>query len=397
MAQQMTQMSSKWLPAIGAEVLVVAAYAEIWSGIGGTKLLGNIPVVGGTVTCDRANAYRRVVANLTMLPDVAGQLMPLVNGSGLLYPRGNEIRLFKGIKYSNGSSEYASLGSFLLQEVDVNEDTSGVTFDGTLQDRGYTVSRARFTQSYQTSGTNTTDIEIYNIINAQVAGLSYAFTPAITAGGVSIIPTVQTYNAGDDAWAACLQLASDAGMELFFDYNGVCTLQFIQNPLNTASVASYLSGGFAAPVVIKRKLSNLNVPNVIIGQSSGSGVTTPLQTYWWDNNVGSATFYAAGTPGPTLPAKTGTYPTLVATLTTNAATTLAQLQNAVNNAGLSVIGTIEGGNISIRDNAAQDVNDVVTLFSVNAGITSATNYIFDQCVIDMSTQNPLTGIVRLVV
>lgn len=386
-------ISSRWLPAMYAPVLRIFAYADIWSGIGGTKLLGQVPVVSGSVTFDRANAVRRTASNVTFTPDAAGLLLPLISGEGLLYPTGVEIQLYKGCIYSDQSIEVASLGRFLVEETDVNDDTTGVTLIGTLQDRGYTVSRAKFTQPYATDGVSTVDVAIYEMISNQVPGLTYSFTPS------TYVPPVQTYNIGDDPWGSAVSLAASAGMELFPDKNGILVLQPIIDPATIAPCAVYLEGSAAAPVALKREIANGSVPNVVVGTASGSGIATPIQTYWWDNNPESPTFYASGTPGPTLPLRDGssTYPTLVQTLTTSAATTLAQLQEMVNAAGLGYVGTFEGLVLSIRDNPAHDVNDVITLKRAVAGITSPSNYIVDQGVIDLTSQNPLQLTTRLVV
>jgi hypothetical protein len=382
-----------------AQVLKVFAYADIWQSINGVKLLSKVPVIAGTVNIDRNNAIRRRVSNLTFLPDAAGLLMPIVGGTGLLYPTGVEIQLYKGCVYQDGSAEVASLGRFLLEETDVNSDQTGVTLVGTLQDRGYTISRAKFTSPYTTDGVSTLDVVIKAIlttgINNQVAGIANLcnFTPS------TFVPAIQTFNIGDDPWQGVQTLAASGGMEIFPDKNGVLVLQNIVDPITVTPCAVYLEGSWAAPTAIKRTIANTNVPNVIVGISSGSGITTPLQTYWWDNTPTSITYYASGVPGTTLPVRSGAsvYPTLVQTFNTSAATTLAQLQQMVNSLGLSYIGTLEGAVITIRDNPAHDVNDVVTLQRVVGGIPFPTNYIVDQVSVDLGTNNPLQLTTRQVV
>jgi hypothetical protein len=98
-----------------------------------------------------------------------------------------------------------------------------------------------------------------------------------------------------------------------------------------------------------------------------------------------------------LPTKSGTYPTYLVTINSSAATTLAQAQSIANAAGLGYIGTIEGAVIKIRDNPAHDVNDVVTLLRVSAGIEVQSNYVVDQVSIDMTPNVPLQLTTRLVI
>src|ERR1039458_2793697 len=185
-------MSSRWMPAMLAPVLHIATYADIYNEIGGTLLAGKVKVTGGSVQVDRTNAIRRTASGVTILPDSAGTLLPTVGGSGILYPKGAEIQLFKGCIYNDGTTEYASLGRFLLEQPVVKHDTSGVTIQSTLKDRAQTVSRAPMATPYSTSGTDTADIEIYNLIYAfaPLAVVLYAFT--LTA----FVPAVQTFLVG---------------------------------------------------------------------------------------------------------------------------------------------------------------------------------------------------------
>lgn len=386
-------MSQRWLPAMEAQELNVVAYADIWKGITGARLASGLQVVAGSVTIDRSNAVRRSASGITFLPDAAGVLLPLTNGGGALYPAGVELALYKGCRYSDGTTEFASLGRYLLEGCEVNDDVNGVTLVGAMKDRAETVTRAAFASPVSTDGTSTTDAMIRTLIGNQVAGLTYSFSPT------TLVPPVSVFRVGDNAWQVSLKLAAAAGMELFFDQNGVCVLQPIVDPLSISSCASYLEGTPAAPVAIKRSISNAAVPNVCCVTSSGSGVAPPLQTYWWDNNPLSKTFYASGTPGPTLPARdpSATYPTYLVPITTSVATTQAQVQAIANAAGLGYLGSIEGCVLSIRDNPAHDANDVVTLLRAAAGIKVATKYVVDHVQIDMTTQGPLQLTTRMVV
>ena len=387
-------MSSRWAGAYAAQVLKPRLYAEIWTGIGGTKIAGPLRMTGGTVTIDRANAIRRVAQNVTFLPDAAGALMPLVNQSGELYPLGYELKLFKGCQYTDGSTEFAQLGTFLLEESDVVDDGSSLTIAGQLKDRGQTISRAKFSTPYATDGVSTADVAIAAIINQQVPGIPMSFA------GSAVVPTVSTWPVQGDPWVDAVKaLAASSSTECFPNWTGTLVLQAIQTPsvlaVNPGVCATYLDGTAGAMTAMTRTISNAKVPNVIVGIAQGSGVATPLQTFWWDNDPTSKTFYAPGTPGTTLPARSAasTYPTLQAKIETSIVTTLAQLQALVNAAGLSYKGTFETIQLSIRDQPAHDVNDIVAVKRSVAGVTTLTNYILDQVVIplDIATPTTLTG------
>jgi hypothetical protein len=316
-----------------------------------------------------------------------------VNGAGALYPLGYEIQLYKGIVYVDGSTEYVSLGRFFLEKTVVKDDANGITLVSTLNDRAETISRAEFSTAYQTDGVSTADVAMKNLISSQVSGLTFSLAPS------TYVPPVQVWTVGDDPFAAALSIALAAGQELYPDAQGVITSNNVLDPTTLTSVATYIEGTAAAPVGFARTLDNSNVPNIVCVVSSGSGVSVPIQTFWWDNNPASKTFYASGTPGVTLPARdvTSTYPTTQKKITTSQATTLAQAQAIANAAGLNFIGSFESALVTLRDNPAHDVNDVITLQRASAGVPSPTKYIIDQVVIDVGAQTPLQITARLVV
>lgn len=392
---QLATMSENWLPALAAPVLEVVAWADIWSGIGGTLLEQQVPVTAGQVTIDRGNTTtRRQATNITFLPDAAGLLLPTTTGSGLLYPMGAEIALYKGVRYANGSTEVAALGRFLLSEVDVNRDSSGVTLVGTMGDRGQTIDNAEFAAPYVTNGSSTVDEAIMAMISSQVSGLLFSFTPSV------IVPPPQSFLAGDGPWTSAQQLAAGCGLELFPDENGTIVLQPIPSPYLLPVVASYIEGTPLAPVGFKRQLENTTAPNVVLVIASGSGIPTPLQYFWWDNNPSSPTFYATGSPPSTsLPARSSesVYPTLMVTINTTIPPNTTDIEAVATAAGNGFIGRFESAQISLRDNPAHDVDDVVQVQSAVSGVPTPTAYVVDQVQIGLDTTSGtvLTG--RLVV
>lgn len=392
MANQINQMSSSWLPAYGSPILRTTGYAEIWSGLGGKKLLGPIQLVAGTVTISRASAVRRTVSNLTFLPDRGGLLLPSTGGQGLLFPLGYEIALYKGCIYQNGTTEYAKLGRFLLGGSEVDDDGNGVKIVTTLGDRGATISRAKFTQPYATDGTSTLDVAIKTMLATQVPGLVFNFAPS------TVVPPVSTFSTGADPWASAITLATGGGMELYADWNGTIVLQPTPDPGSIQPCTTYTEGTAAMATAIKRTLSNANVPNVIVATAQGSGVAPPLQTFWWDNDPSSKTFYAFGDPGPTLPPPDAgsTYPMLVASITSSIATDITSLQAVANQQGVLLKGKFETAVFTLRDQPAHDVDDVIGMQRTAAGIPLGTNYVLDQISIDLTAVGTTSIAGRLV-
>lgn len=366
-----------------APSLTIFSFADIYNELGGTLLAGQVQVTGGTVQVDRTNAIRRSASGVTILPDSAGTLLPTVGGSGILYPKGAELQLFKGCIYNDGTAEVASLGRFLLEQPVVNHDSSGVTIQSTLKDRAQTVTREPTAYPYATDGTSTADVAIMALLTTYAPRLTqFAFTPT------TFVPAVQTFTVGFNVWTAAQSIAADAGMELFFDKVGVCVLRPIPNPLTSPSLASYY-GDIEGSILLSavRTLNIANVPNIVCVQSSGSNISPPIQTFWWDTNPASSTYYAAGPVGPLLPAQDvlATYPPLMTTITSSAISNLSDAQNMANQAGAGYLGTIEGATFTIRDDPSRDADDVITVTDTRGGILTPTNYVLDTVTIDLGT------------
>ena len=417
-------MPSGWLTDYEAEVIEIQSYAEIWSGWGvpghsfGSSVLivGNIGVVSGSVTIDRTSSIRRTCSNLTLVLDsaAAGVLLPIINttptpnlspppnSQGLMNPvAGYEIKLFKGLK----GVGVAQLGVFFLEEVKVVNDAGGVTLVGTLKDRGEAVTRQGFSAPYSTDGTSTTDGVILAMLKHIYNVTSLPFATHFTAS--TYIPSVTTYSIGDDPWQACQDLAAIAGMQLYFRYDGDLVLEPIPDPSTITPCVAYVEGTTTAPTTLDRTISNAQVPNCICITSQGSKVTEQVQAWWWDSNVLSPTYYAAAPTGgfvPTNPQTTlpiqstlATYPRLIQKFTTtiigpnttaNPNAQKEQSQAVAIAIGLTSIGSLEKDSFTIRDQPAHDVDDVVTIERVVAGITT-TNFVLDTIVVDLGPEKEL--------
>ena len=136
-------------------------------------------------------------------------------------------------------------------------------------------------------------------------------------------------------------------------------------------------------------------------------MTEQVQAWWWDSNVLSPTYYAAAPTGgfvPTNPQTTlpiqstlATYPRLIQKFTTtiigpnttaNPNAQKEQSQAVAIAIGLTSIGSLEKDSFTIRDQPAHDVDDVVTIERVVAGITT-TNFVLDTIVVDLGPEKEL--------
>jgi hypothetical protein len=314
-------------------------------------------------------------------------LVPGVN-SGDLFPDGGELFLQKGLVYPDGTTQLQPLGRFLIETPKVTRAVNGagsLVIDLSGTDRSGTVARSLFTQPYATDGESTVDVAIMAILNMQVPQLTaFAFAAS------SLVPPVATYAVGDEPWTACQALAALDSKELFFDQsvNAVCILRDLPDATVAPIAATYNADLSSIITMNTRGLTNVGVPNVIVAQSQGSGVSSPLQAMWFDNNPLSPTYY--GVAGPPVP-PIGTYPTTVAVITVSGITDFPALQAMANTAGAAQQGRFETCDTYIRDDPARDASDVVTIN--DPVLNMEANFVLDSLVVQMgySTAMEIVG------
>ena len=360
----------------------------MYAGINGPLLATINNITNGTVKIDQTNANRRTCSDIFMAIDASTTyLVPGVN-SGDLFPDGGELFLQKGLVYPDGTTELQPLGRFLIETPKVTRAVNGagsLVIDLSGTDRSGTVARSLFTQPYATDGVSTVDVAIMAILNMQVPQLT-AFDFAASL----LVPPVASYAVGDNAWTACQALAALDSKELFFDpsVNAVCILRDIPDA-TVAPIAAVYNADLSSIITQNtRGLSNIDVPNVILAQSQGSGVAIPLQAMWFDNNPLSPTYY--GPAGPPVP-PAGSYPTTVSVITVSGITDLPTLQAMANTAGAAQQGRFETCDTYIRDDPARDASDVVTIN--DPVLNMEANFVLDSLVVQMgySTAMEIVG------
>jgi len=399
-----------WLAAYTVPILRPLGYVEIWTSINAgytsQTLLGTFKYVSGTVKIDRSNIIRRTATDIVILNDLAndpgGDLLPIAGtNDGWFSPYGNEMRIFKGT-YVSGVATYAQLGVFLIDEVDINRDSNGMIFKGTMSDRMEWLSRLSF--NYPWSGGGPGDVEtitdaIYEII-ARASSYAGYFSIPFPVGETDIISAdapLAHYAIGDDPAKAATDLASAYGAALYFNCTGALCLVVVPDPSSITSCVEYLANTSTSPYQISRAISNQQVPNVICVESSGTKANPPVTVFWWDSYPGSPTFFADApadwtVPQYTLPPLTGTYSVLLQKFTTNIQQGDPNAAQAMALAiGLTSIGSLEKSTFTLRDQPAHDIDDVITVYNPKAGIPADTalslagfNYILDQVMIDLS-------------
>jgi Domain of unknown function (DUF5047) len=360
----------------------VASLAQVLSG--GTPILNLAIEDGSTVTVDRANLIRRICSlsltdpNGTLVASTAKQLLSPLSG--------NEIAVYYGVVFSDGTQELILLGIFGI--VDSNVDDSGgdlaITVDGS--DRMRSIQRDVFTDTYSIAPGTDVGVAIQNVVlsrNVSPLAQQFAFEPTghITPNAPII------YNAGDDPAQAIADLATSVGDELFYSPNGWLMLLPIPDP--TTQPITWTYDGDSVPNTniatdIQRTVSSDTVYNVWIRDGVGTGLGAPFRGQAQDDDPTSMTW--VGGPYGEVPDYQSS------SLYANQAAAQADAQAAK----LRARGRVETVSITAIPKPDTDVDDVVSASRIRAGIAPNSLYVVDSFIIGLGSSGLLTATVRAV-
>jgi hypothetical protein len=354
--------------------------SQAWVLTNGTPVL-NIPIEDtSTVTVDRTNVLRRTCS--VVFTD-ANQTLVSSAVPSVLTPFGNELEIYYGVQFSSGDQELVRIGIFEITDVDIDDSGADlvITLDGS--DRAYLVQRAQFTDTYSIAPNTNVGLAIQAIIlSRNITPLAQQFNFAPTTFTTPSTPI--TYSAGDDPWTECCNLAAAIGCELFYDPNGVCTMIPIPDP-TTAPISWYYDEGVNnIATEAERLISSDSAYNVVIRDGSGTGVTAGVRGIAQDTNPASPTYVG------------GSYGSVVDYQVSSLYTTDAQAQVVANADLLTNLGTIETLTLSSIVKPDSDIDDVIEVTRVRAGIPSGTKYVIDSFTLGLGVSGVLQSTCRAI-
>ncbi len=260
--------------------------AELWSAGLRAMLNPNLPVVGGSITIDRSANNRRT-ATLQLADDTGlfAQIGP--SGDSGLEPYGNEVRVYRGIAYADGTQELLPVGVFPINETDLSESSSGRSVTLTLTDRSRLVSDNKLTGTYYIP----TGTQFLTAAQALV-DFSLPYQTAVDKDVESVTPittgTTIAYHEQDNPWDAVQQLCATVGTEVYFGPDGRLKIRDIPDPASQPNVFSYADDELSILLAVERKLTR--GPNAVLLTSSAPNVG-PIRSLQYDNDPNSPSYY----------------------------------------------------------------------------------------------------------
>lgn len=170
----------------------------------------------GNTTEDKMSPIR-TKGDVTVV-DVTGSFTPR-NITDLLWPGAHELALYRGLRLLDGTVDLKPQGIFSFPDANSHYTGDKFTIQMDLFDRAQRVAEDRFEDTYVVaSGTPISDA-IRDIVISRLPYVEFNFTET------TYTTNKVTFERGSDPWEACRALAEAAGMEVFFDRFGRCTLQ----------------------------------------------------------------------------------------------------------------------------------------------------------------------------
>lgn len=308
------------------------------------SLVADLYPTGGAVSIDSRRAVRRTLS--MTLVDSDGSLVPGPGGTtGVLSPFGTEIKVFRGVRYTDGTEEIVPLGVFVITGVEVSEDGNGRQIKVEGSDRSIRIQRARLTNPYQIATGTAVETAVAELLRSRWSDVAVDFP----ATGATVGARVLGAGSDTDPWKAAVEMAEAAGFDLAFDADGTARMRAIPDPSETDADETYEDGTDAVLIDVTRGFDTGSTYNGVIATSEASDVDTPVRAEAWDEDPDSPT-YRYGPFGEVPKFYTSSFIRSSAQAATAAA---AQLQRE--------LGRSEAVEWSQIVNPAHDVLDVVRL------------------------------------
>jgi len=255
--------------------------AEVWTS---DQKLSDLNVQAGSVSISSDSAVRRTCSVSLTTDRTSNNLVP-DNDFDTLTPFGNELRLYRGVEFENGTREYVPLGVFVITEVNIADSNEGVKIEVRGQDRSLIVSRAKWTAPYQMV-TGTLEASITALLANRYPDVQTDFP--IT--NVSINQVVLGTEKDNDPWKDAVEICELVGYDLFFDADGVVQMKQFPSLDGSVVVASFKEGSGTTVTSLDRSISTQETYNGVIYTVEGSEVPIPIRVEAWDEDSTSPTY-----------------------------------------------------------------------------------------------------------
>jgi hypothetical protein len=352
---------------------VSIAKAEIWNQ---EQKLITLDIAQGDVEVSVQSAVRRSCSVSLVTSRQSDNLVPDTDFD-YLTPFGNEIRLFRGVEFADGTREYVPLGVFVMTDVNVEDTNAGVFIQVRGQDRSIIVSRNKWTEPYQML-TGTLESSIQALLQDRFTDVSVNFPTT----NVTVQQVVLGAERSNDPWKDAVEICELGGYDLFFDVDGIATMRQFPSLDGSPVVSTFQEGSDTIVTSLTRDISTRDTYNGIIYTIEGSNITTPIRVEIWDEDPASPTYrYGVFGEAPTF-------------ITTSILATQTEAVNAATVLLNKFIGAQEKVAFASLVDPTLDANDVVYIKTDGAKVDRLV--IIDEIRVPLSPEGQMQTTTRIV-
>jgi hypothetical protein len=346
---------------------------EIYDIANGT-IISEAQPVSGEVTIDSRRSTRRQCS--LEFVDTDNTLIPTNNTSSILLPYNRELKVYRGVVFADGTEELVPLGVFVLTSVEIVDAPNGVRITVSGSDRSLRVQKAKFTNhEFSIEDGTAKETAIKNMLIDRVPSIKTNF-PATNQTTPIIYPTLDQ---SSDPWRESIKIAESAGMDLYFDENGICRMRPIPDPDTGEAVATYEDNVDSVLVQLSRSLSTDETFNYVVYTGEGTNLSIGVIGEAFDNNPASPTYIHTYGSVPLFKSS----PTVL---------TVAEAQEAAEAELKKVIGASERITWDSIVNPAHDVYDIVKIVRSPSGVNAT--LMIDAITIPLSPQQTMNAVGR---
>lgn len=279
----MPSMSSNFLAATRSSHKVTAK-ADVYYG---GSLVATVPLVSGTINVDRTADNCRSGTAIVGDPAFA----PVFVNSPLA-PYGAELRIYYGIVYDSGFTEWVPLGVFTLDETDC-EDSTGNLPQITFYDRSKSIQRCNFRGPASWAGMDAR-AAIKMLVTLPLPAAKVIFDPSLGSITQNIPGGTVWTNEDGDRWKAIQTMCAWLGAEGRFGWDGNFYVVPVPSLIGVSSpvpVWTFDAGDNGVMVQALRGTLRAGCYNFVYVEGvSNTNAASPVG-HAWDSDPRSPTFW----------------------------------------------------------------------------------------------------------
>lgn len=346
---------------------------EIYDTANGT-ILSTVSPISGSVTIDSRRSVRRQCS--LEFVDTDNTLVPTNNISSVFLPFNREVKIYRGIQYQDGTEELVPLGVFELTSVGISDSPQGVKITVEGSDRSLRIARAKFTNhAFYIDDATPKETAITQILKNRYPNVKTNF-PATGQVTTLLYPSLDQ---SSDPWREALKISESAGMDLYFDENGIARMRPIPDPDLGKALVEYTDGEDSVLTQLGRNLSSDESYNHVIYTGEGTNLTIGVIGEAFDNNPSSPTYVT-------------TYGSVPIFKSSPNILTVAEAEEAARAELKKVIGASEKITWDQIVNPAHDVYDLVKIVRSPSGVD--TTLMLDSITIPLEATSTMNAIGR---